>query len=104
MKHSAIQYSRPERRDCANRRVLIVDDNRDAANTLQSLLELCRIESYVAYGGAEALERIGKVRPSVVILDLEMPEPDGFDVAREVRRRFPACVLIALSARSDLEA
>ena len=66
-------------------RILIVDDNRDAANTLGALLQLIGAEARVVYDGAAALEALGEFRPSVVLLDLGMPGMDGYEVARRIR-------------------
>jgi len=66
-------------------RILIVDDNRDAANTLGDLLQLIGAEARVVYDGATALEALGEFRPSVVLLDLGMPGMDGYEVARRIR-------------------
>jgi CheY-like chemotaxis protein len=67
------------------RRVLVVDDNRDAARTLGQLLEAIGHEVHLAYDGADALKRAGSVQPQVVLLDLGMPQLDGFEVARRLR-------------------
>ena len=66
-------------------RILVVDDNRDAADTLGGLLQVIGADVRVAYDGAAALEAIGAFRPSVVMLDLGMPGMDGYEVARRIR-------------------
>ena len=66
-------------------RILVVDDNRDAADSLGDLLQLLGAEVRVAYDGAAALEALGAFRPSVVLLDLGMPGMDGYEVARRIR-------------------
>ncbi len=66
-------------------RILIVDDNRDAANTLGALLQLIGADARVVYDGATALEALVEFRPSVVLLDLGMPGMDGYEVARRIR-------------------
>jgi PAS domain S-box-containing protein len=70
---------------CAPRRILIVDDNRDAAMTLATLLGALGQEVHTAHDGEEALRVVGQLKPDIVLLDLGMPPPDGFDVARAVR-------------------
>jgi len=68
-------------------RVLVADDNRDAADSLQRVLALYGHEVRVAYDGASAL-RIGQeFRPRVAVLDIAMPGSDGYEVAREMRRQ-----------------
>lgn len=68
------------------RRVLIVDDDLDTATSLADVLALAGHHVRVAVTGAAGLEAATEFEPEVVILDLGMPEMDGFDVARELRR------------------
>lgn len=86
----------------AAQRVLIVDDNRDAAESLAMLVELLGNEAAVAYDGASALSMLDEYRPSLVLLDLTMPGMSGFEVARAVRARaaHAGVRLFALSGRS----
>jgi signal transduction histidine kinase/ActR/RegA family two-component response regulator len=81
------------------RRVLVVDDNRDAADSLRMLLELLGAEVVVAYNGADAFDALAAHRPAVVLLDIGMPGMDGFEVARRIRRdpRYRDVTLIALT-------
>jgi len=81
------------------RRVLVVDDNRDAAESMGILLKLLGADVHVAYSGAEALEALPAYRPDVVILDIGMPGMDGYEVARRIRRQpeFQKVTLIALT-------
>lgn len=83
----------------AARRILVVDDNRDAADSLAALLRLLGAEVQVVYSGADALAALEASRPSVVLMDVGMPEIDGNDVARRVRQRagFQDVTLVALS-------
>jgi len=67
-------------------RVLIVDDNRDAADTLALLVQTLGGTTEVAYDGAAALDILVRFRPGVVLLDLGMPLMDGFEVARRIRQ------------------
>lgn len=68
-------------------RVLCVDDNRDAADTLGVLLELVGFQSRVCYDGASALAMAETFRPDACILDLSMPGMDGIELARRLRER-----------------
>jgi PAS domain S-box-containing protein len=68
------------------RRVLVADDNKDAADALAMLLELGGHEVRVAHGGRAALALAQTFRPDVAILDIGMPELDGYEVAKELRR------------------
>jgi signal transduction histidine kinase/ActR/RegA family two-component response regulator len=71
----------------ARLRLLVVDDNRDAADSLAVLLELLGAEVHLAYAGADALLAVEAHRPDVVLLDIGMPEMDGYEVARRIRER-----------------
>lgn len=69
------------------RRVLVADDNRDAADTLAELLRALGAEVTVAYGGAEALQRAAEQAIDIAVLDIGMPGLDGCEVARALRAR-----------------
>jgi len=70
----------------AARRILVVDDNHDAASSLGRLLEVLGADVRVACDGREALEALDTFRPSVIVLDIGMPGMDGHEVARRVRQ------------------
>jgi PAS domain S-box-containing protein len=83
----------------ARRRILVVDDNRDAAESLAMLLELGGDETRVVHDGLAALDAAEEMRPDVVLLDLGLPRLDGIEVARRLRAT-EACrhvLLIALT-------
>ncbi|QEL16237.1 response regulator [Limnoglobus roseus] len=67
-------------------RVLVVDDNRDAASSLMMLLEAVGNTVYVAHDGEGAVEAADKYRPQVVLLDIGLPKMNGYDAARTIRR------------------
>ena len=67
-------------------RVLVVDDNHDAADSLGTLLEMLGADVHVVYNGPDAIEAIRTYRPSVVLLDIGMPGMDGYEVARRIRK------------------
>ncbi len=73
--------------DKTQRRILVVDDNEDAALVLSMQLRLVGHELKVAYSGSMALEIGESFHPDTVIMDLGMPGMNGFDAAREMRRR-----------------
>jgi PAS domain S-box-containing protein len=66
-------------------RLLVVDDNRDSADTATAVLRMLGHEVECAYGGQEAIETATRFRPSVVLLDLAMPGMDGFETLRRLR-------------------
>jgi PAS domain S-box-containing protein len=86
-------------------RILVVDDNRDAAESLAMILETFGAETVVACSGADALQRLKTLRPNVVFLDIGMPLMDGYEVARRIRaaQAGPQPVLIALTGWGQRE-
>ncbi len=87
------------------RRVLVIEDNRDTAETLLDLLELLGHESEVALDGERGLELVRSFRPDVVLCDIGLPGISGYDVAA-VLRRDPATAglqLIAVSGYGQAE-
>jgi len=84
-------------------RILIVDDNGDAADTLGMLMKGFDCEVAVAYSGAEALVRGETFMPQLILLDIGMPIMDGCETARCMRetRWGQSAVIVALTAWSD---
>jgi PAS domain S-box-containing protein len=83
----------------AQTRILVVDDNGDAAESLGMVLRLLGADVRVAHDGHQAIEAFGAYGPAVVLLDIGMPGMDGYEVARTLRRRFPdhRAALVALT-------
>jgi DNA-binding response OmpR family regulator len=69
------------------RRVLIVDDNRDAATTLSMLLKVTGNETRTAYDGLEGFEAATAFRPDIILLDIGLPKLNGYDVCRRIREQ-----------------
>jgi len=82
------------------KKILVVDDNVDAADTLSLILRNAGHVVHAAYGGREAIGLADALRPEVVLLDIQMPRMSGYDLVRELRRheRAPRPLLIAVSA------
>ena len=79
-----------ETRPCkAGMRVLVVEDNRDAADTLRLLLALYGYEVAVAYSGHDGVRAAEQYRPDVVLCDIGLPGLDGYGVARKLRDNPP---------------
>jgi CheY-like chemotaxis protein len=70
----------------AGRRVLIVDDSEDGAESLAMLLEFGGHETYKAHDGIEALEAAERLRPDAVLLDIGLPRLNGYEVGRRIRQ------------------
>ena len=85
------------------RRILIVDDNRDAADALAELMRDFGHDVSIAHDGRAALESAATHRPELVLLDISMPEMDGFAVARRLRDEVGLhdAILVALSGYGE---
>jgi CheY-like chemotaxis protein len=81
-------------------RVLVVDDNTDAADTLADLLRLDGHQAHVQYGEQEALDAARADPPDVVILDIGMPERGGHLLAKQLRELLPDVLMIAFTGFS----
>jgi signal transduction histidine kinase/ActR/RegA family two-component response regulator len=94
--HEAASREEPK---CPGLRVLVVDDIADVADVLKMLLDLEGFETRVAYSGVAALESARDFRPDVVICDIGLPEMDGHEIARRLRRDpdMAPAMLIALT-------
>ena len=85
-------------------RILVVEDNADLAYGLKNNLEIEGYDLEVAADGARGLQRIRETRPDLVILDLMLPELDGFRLLRTMRAesfRMPVLILTARGEESD---
>ena len=80
-------------------RVVVVDDDRDGAATMAALLECEGYAVRTAHDGLHALPTIQQWHPSCVLLDIDLPGMDGYDIARRLRRSQPdhGMLLIATS-------
>jgi signal transduction histidine kinase/ActR/RegA family two-component response regulator len=68
-------------------KVLVVDDNRDAADSLQALFEMDNCKVATAYDGHEAVLATEQAMPDMIVMDLGMPRMDGYEAARRIRRQ-----------------
>jgi CheY-like chemotaxis protein/two-component sensor histidine kinase len=69
----------------SQRRLLVVDDNRDAVESMATMLRLSGNEVHTAYDGIEAVEKAEALRPDVVLMDIGMPRLNGYDATRRIR-------------------
>ena len=88
-------------------KVLVADDNEDAVNSLAMLLEMQGCQVVTATDGQQALEAAASFLPDIAFLDISLPHRDGYDIARDIRRREehashaqdtgPAMLLVAIT-------
>jgi CheY-like chemotaxis protein/two-component sensor histidine kinase len=76
-----------QRASVASLRILVVDDNRDAADSMALMLRIMGNDTRAVYGGRDALDAAADFRPDVVLLDIGMPDMSGHEVARLIRQR-----------------
>jgi CheY-like chemotaxis protein len=89
---------KPAPRAIVQKRILVVDDNVDAAESLGTLLRAMGHEVFVAHDGQTALDLLGKARPDIALLDITMPGMSGYELARRVRARAGSALrIVALS-------
>jgi CheY-like chemotaxis protein len=84
---SAIAPGEPGATAAPSCRILLADDNRDAAESLGMLLQLLGSDVHTVYDGPSALIAVESYRPDVVLLDIGMPGMDGYEVARRIREQ-----------------
>jgi CheY-like chemotaxis protein len=85
-------------RATVQKRILIVDDNVDVANSIAMLLGTIGHETCVAHDGPAALDAADRAQPDIALLDIAMPGMSGFEVARQLRKRFGSALrIVALS-------
>jgi CheY-like chemotaxis protein len=89
----------PDSAPSGPRRVLVVDDNRDAAESLARLIRLRGHEAHVAWSGEDALAVAATAQPHLVLLDIGLPGKSGYEVARQLQklRGLESAVLVALT-------
>src|SRR6478752_3027976 len=89
-------------------RVLVVDDNFVNVKLLEELLKSASYEVATAMSGEAALEKVVQSRPDIVLLDVMMPDMDGYEVCRRIRQnkktaRVPVIMITALDKPGDRE-
>jgi CheY-like chemotaxis protein/anti-sigma regulatory factor (Ser/Thr protein kinase) len=83
--------------------ILVVDDNEAAAQGLQKLLALRGHNVTLVYDGASALSVTPSIIPDIVLLDIGLPDIDGYEVARQLKREKPAPYIVALTGYGQSE-
>src|SRR5579862_7362332 len=88
--------------------VLVVDDNQPNVELMQAYLETLNCMVHTASDGIEALEKVPKVKPDLILLDIMMPRMSGFEVCRRLKadpktRDIPIIMVTALNELGDIE-
>jgi CheY-like chemotaxis protein len=88
------------------RRVVIVDDNEDAARALAELLALRGCDARVAHNGRDGLSAARELRPDALLLDLDLPDRSGYEVAEQLRGEpaLDGMLIVAISGFGDEQA
>jgi two-component system, OmpR family, response regulator MprA len=84
-------------------RVLVVDDDEAVRRSLAHVLRRDGYHVSLAADGAQAMDELGRVRPEVIVLDVLMPEPNGLEICRRLRRRGDQTPILMLTARDLVE-
>lgn len=87
--------------DNSTKKVLIVDDEPDTLELVKLVLESGGFEAVLANNGKEALAQIATLRPDLVLLDIMMPDMDGWDVFRKMKERDPGIPIAILTAKAQ---
>ncbi len=83
------------------KKVLVVDDEPDTLELVKLVLESGGFETVLAANGMEALDKVGKTRPDLVLLDIMMPDMDGWDVFRKIKEKCPKLPIAILTAKAQ---
>lgn len=78
-------------------RILVVEDNRDSADSLKMLLEALGCETQVVYDGHAAVQAAAAARPDVIIMDLGLPVLSGYEAAQQIRAQNPGMQVLIIA-------
>nr|WP_315253151.1 hybrid sensor histidine kinase/response regulator [uncultured Duganella sp.] len=105
-KRNAVPLAQQASADGRKMKVLVVDDNADAADSLAALLELDGFDAPAVYDAAAAIAAVERQAPDMIVMDLGMPGMDGYETARTIRRQAGAerILMLALTGWGQSEA
>jgi two-component system cell cycle sensor histidine kinase/response regulator CckA len=92
----------PAAPEAANRRILVIEDDRDIVETVEHILRLAGHDVKSTTNGKDALRLVELLNPDLIITDVIMPEVDTLDVIVQLRHRYPALKIIAISGNPHL--
>jgi two-component system, OmpR family, response regulator VicR len=86
-----------------NKRILVVDDEKPIADILQFNLKKEGYEVVCAYDGVEALQKVEELVPDLILLDIMLPQKDGIEVCREVRKKYDMPIIMLTAKDSEID-
>ncbi len=85
------------------KKILVVDDEKPIADILQFNLKKEGYEVFCAYDGNEALEMVEEIQPDLILLDIMLPNKDGMEVCREVRKKYEIPIIMLTAKDSEID-
>lgn len=84
-------------------KILIVDDEVDVCKSISHFLEKKDFSSVSAHSGKEALEKLEKEKPNLILLDIHMPDMDGVECLKQIRERNKEVIVIMVTCVTDID-
>jgi two-component system response regulator VicR len=85
------------------KRILVVDDEKPIADILQFNLKKEGYEVFCAYDGVEALQKVEEIHPDLILLDIMLPQKDGMEVCREIRKKYDMPIIMLTAKDSEID-
>ncbi|WP_096156190.1 MULTISPECIES: response regulator YycF [Bacillus] len=85
------------------KRILVVDDEKPIADILKFNLQKEGFDVTCAYDGAEAVKKVEELKPDLILLDIMLPEKDGMEVCREVRKKYDMPIIMLTAKDSEID-
>lgn len=86
-----------------DKKILVVDDEKPIADILQFNLKKEGYDVYCAYDGKRALEMVEEIKPDLILLDIMLPQRDGMEVCREVRKKYEMPIIMLTAKDSEID-
>ncbi len=85
------------------KKILVVDDEKPIADILQFNLKKEGYDVYCAYDGYEALQKVEEIKPDLILLDIMLPQIDGMEVCREIRKKYDMPIIMLTAKDSEID-
>ena len=86
-----------------DKKILVVDDEKPIADILQFNLKKEGFEVYCAYDGNDAIRLVEEIQPDLILLDIMLPQQDGMEVCREVRKKYDMPIIMLTAKDSEID-